>query len=210
MVKIRPATTEDSDALRLITVSASLSAFVGRVSEESLDLGWRPEDSAAGWRATTRKFSQDQFVLVAEIGQTVVSFVCAGLTDDRVTGEINGLYVLPTRHGHGIGRLLAANAVDRLKQRESITSLLIGCIRENPAYSFSTETSGSRGVPTTQHRRQIPHRGDLIRLVGPLALPTRQRQDRVTGQALPGSGRAQQQLPDQTGSPSGSHAPHHR
>ena len=141
-MKIRPATTDDSDALGLITVSASLSAFVGHIPEESLDLGWRPENSAAGWRATPRDLSQDQFFLVAEIDRSVVGFVWAGLTDVGGEGQIKGLYVLPTRHGQGIGRLLAAHAVDRLEQQEAIESLLVGCIRENPSCGFYRHLGG--------------------------------------------------------------------
>jgi GNAT superfamily N-acetyltransferase len=57
-------------------------------------------------------------------------------------GEIKGLYMLPTRHGQGIGRLLVAHAVDRLEQREAIKSLLIGCIRENPSCGFYRHLGG--------------------------------------------------------------------
>lgn len=140
--KIRPATTEDSDALGLITVSASLRAFIGRLPEESLELGWRPQDSAAGWRATLEQLPVDQFVLVAEIDGRVVGFVWSGLTDAAGEGQIKGLYVLPTLHGQGIGRGLLAYAVDRLEEHATVTSLLIGCVRENPSCGFYRHLGG--------------------------------------------------------------------
>ena len=150
-IKIRPATIEDSHALGLITVSATLRAFVGQLPEENLQLGWRPEDSAAGWRATVEELPQDQFVLVAVIDRRVVGFVWAGLTDVAGQGQIKGLYVLPTLHGQGIGRQLAGCAVDRLEQREAITSLLVGCVRENPSCGFYRHLGGVEAFrrPTT-------------------------------------------------------------
>lgn len=142
MVMIRPATTDDGDVLGLITVSASLRAFVGQVPEESLDLGWRPEDSAAGWRTTMRDLRPDQFLLVAEVDHEVAGFVWAGLADGVGIGEVIGLYVRPTRHGEGIGRRLMAVAVDALVERDSIDSLLVGCVRENPSCGFYRHLGG--------------------------------------------------------------------
>ncbi len=148
---IRTATTEDSDALGLITVSASLRAFLGQVPEERLDLGWRPEDSATGWRTSLENLSADQFMLVAEIDGRVGGFVWAGLTNLDGQGQILGLYVLPTLHGRGIGRRLVAAAVDRLETRASITSLLIGCVKENPSCGFYRHLGGTEAFrrPTT-------------------------------------------------------------
>lgn len=141
-VTIRPATDEDGDGLGLIAVSASLRAFLGHIPEEYLDLGWRPEASAAGWRATMGDLDQDQLMLVAELEGVVVGFVWAGLTERAGEGEVRGLYVLPTRHGQGIGRRLISCAVDQLERRSPITSLIVGCIRESPSCGFYRHLGG--------------------------------------------------------------------
>lgn len=144
MATIRAASIDDVDALGLITVTASLGTFIGQIPEEDLDLGWRPEDSATGWRATMSELPSSQFFLVADVGGQVAGFVWAGLSrtgpDDE--GEINGLYVLPTRQRVGLGRLLVVHAVDRLRRCHAISSLLIGCIKENPSCGFYRHLGG--------------------------------------------------------------------
>jgi len=51
-VHLRGATVDDSAALGLTTVSASMATSLGHVLEEDLDFGWTPQTSAragGGW-----------------------------------------------------------------------------------------------------------------------------------------------------------------
>ena len=140
---IRPAVVEDCDMLGLITVTASLSAFIGRVPERSLDLAWTPSDSASGWRRTLKGLPADDFFLVAEQDDQVIGFVWAGSSTraDQDEGEVKGLYVLPTVHRQGIGRQLLSEAVRQLRDR-AMPSLLIGCIKENRSCGFYRHLGG--------------------------------------------------------------------
>ncbi len=92
-----------------------------------------------------------QFVLVAEIDGRVVGFVWCGLTDAAGEGQIKGLYVLPTLHGQGIGRELLAHAVEGLEEDTAVTSLTIGCVKENPSCGFYRHLGGVEALrrPTT-------------------------------------------------------------
>ena len=140
---IRSASQVDCDALGLVTVTASLGAFIGRIPEASLQLGWTPDESAQGWRKTLADLPADEFVLVAEIDDVVVGFVWAGpskLADGE--GEVKGLYVLPTAQGQGFGSLLVCVAAQRL-QRAAMSSLIVGCIAENPSCGFYRHLGGS-------------------------------------------------------------------
>ena len=179
--KVRLATTEDSEALGLITVSASMRAFIGQVPEESLDLGWRPQDSAAGWSSTLEKLPVDQFVLVAEIDGRLVGFVWCGLTDAPGEGQIKGLYVLPTLHGQGIGRELLGQRRrnDWRSSRDGHVAAHRLCRRE-PELRLLPPPRRGRGLPATGNRRRPPDRGDLLLLVGPLAATTHRGRSRVT------------------------------
>ena len=124
---IRDAVVDDADALGLITVSASFDAFLGQIPEELLDLDWRPEDSAEGWRRVVSRLASDELFLVAEVGGRVAGFVWAGSSSQggHDEGEVKGLYVLPSEQGAGLGRSLVVAAAQRLRQA-GMSSLLIG------------------------------------------------------------------------------------
>lgn len=141
--RIRAAELEDCDALGLVTVTASLGAFLGHIPEPRLDLTWTPADSAEGWRTTLGSLPAADLFLVVESGDLgVVGFVWAGPSSRRPSeGEVRGLYVLPTQQGRGLGRLLLSDAVRHLRDR-SFHSLLVGCVRENPSCDFYRHLGG--------------------------------------------------------------------
>ncbi len=124
-------------------MSGSLATFLGHVPEEKLDFGWTPSDSARSWRRTIASLPANEFFDVAEVGDRVVGFVWAGSNTEKedVVGTVRGLYVAPTRQGRGIGRALLRHAAARLVAAGA-TSLLIGCVRENPSCGFYRHLGG--------------------------------------------------------------------
>ena len=88
-MRIRPVVLTDCDALGLITVTASLAAFLGQVPEEDLDLSWTPTVSARNWRASLSvPTKQGEFMSVAEVDdqdlwQSIALGVAAVGSDSR-------------------------------------------------------------------------------------------------------------------------------
>lgn len=143
-ITFRTAKSDDCDALGSITVAASFGAFIGRVPEELLDLTWTPAQSAYGWRRSVAELHPNDLLDVADMHEHgVVGFVWAGPSARQVggVGEIRGLYVLPSQQRRGIGRQLLAHAVVQLRAR-SMSSLLVGCIKENPSCDFYRHLGG--------------------------------------------------------------------
>ena len=144
LLQIRDATIEDCDAIGLITVTASHSAFIGAIPEELLDFSWTPEKSAAGWRAAFSTYTdKGQSFQVAELDNRVIGFVWAKPWADSkgYDSSVQGLYVLPSCQRQGVGQNLVSYAAAGLRERER-RSLEIGCVRENPSCNFYRHLGG--------------------------------------------------------------------
>ena len=142
-VHIRAATLDDAAEIGLVTVSASLASFLGQVPEEDLDFGWTTSDSARGWHRTIASLPADEFLDVAVSEGQLAGFVWASTTTGRsdFTSEVRGLYVRPTKQRRGVGRALLAHAATRLAVAGA-SSVLIGCVRENPSCAFYRHLAG--------------------------------------------------------------------
>lgn len=142
-VTIRTATINDADAFGLITVSASLSAFIGNIPEDQLDFCWQPQDSADRWRTTLAEQTPSEHFLVADRDSQIIGFSWATTQRNGSVneGEVRGLYVLPTWQRRGIGRVLLAETAACLK-RHGTSSVVIACIKENPSCGFYRHLGG--------------------------------------------------------------------
>lgn len=141
---MRDARIEDCEAIGLVTVSASYSAFIGAVGEEFLDFSWTPEVSAASWRdGFATNTDRNQAFHIAELESRLIGFVWTKPWADTVGYDscVQGLYVLPTCQGLGIGRRLLTYATSEL-HRHKARSLEIGCIKENPNCDFYRHMGG--------------------------------------------------------------------
>jgi len=158
-MQIRPVEIDDCDGLGLLTVSALFGTFLGHVPEEELDFDWTPAQSAAGWREFLAGggLGDDEFFSVADNGDRVAGMVWAGARTGRDDYQrfVSGLYVLPTRQGHGLGRALLRHAAERL-HAVGVESLLIGCVAVNPSCGFYRHLGGSEiyREPITVDRHQ--------------------------------------------------------
>lgn len=157
-VEIRPLADADVDALGLITVASMLGTFLGVIPESDLDLEWTPAQSAANWHRALAHVQPGERYAVAEVDGAVVGFVWSAATsgrteaEGRIEGEaeVRGLFVLPSRQGRGIGRRLLAHAAHQARA-QGATSLLIGCIRENPSCGFYRHLGGVEAFRRPDH-----------------------------------------------------------
>jgi ribosomal protein S18 acetylase RimI-like enzyme len=143
-MQIRAATIHDCDALGLVIVTASWSTFLGRIPEKDFDFSWTPEISAANWRKSFEEdIGADELFYVAEEDGQVVGFVWAeaGADCEGLEWHIGALYILPSQHRKGIGRALLAHVAKELSAA-GVSSLEIGCVKENPSCDFYKHLGG--------------------------------------------------------------------
>ncbi|MEM7131143.1 MAG: GNAT family N-acetyltransferase [Chloroflexota bacterium] len=144
-MNIRPATFDDCNALGIISVRASHSAYLGLIPKEDLDTSWTPEVSAENWRSffAGKEWETGEFFVVAEVDKWVVGYIWAGAKTGSSEYErwVNSLYVLPSMHGKGVGRCLLRYTAERL-MAQGVNSLLIGCAAINPNCGFYRHLGG--------------------------------------------------------------------
>lgn len=143
-LSIRPARIDDCDDLGLVIVTASMSAFLGRVPEQDLDYSWTPQVSAANWKRDFESISESGALFyVAECEGRVIGYVLAKRADDPRDFEwnVSALYVLPSMQRRGVGRELLSHLARELHRR-GVRTLQIGCVKENPSCGFYQRLGG--------------------------------------------------------------------
>ena len=134
-LEIRPITIDECDTIGLITVTAFLSAYIGRIPEADLDFTWTPEVSAEHWRNEFKRAEKTGGNIMAAVDESIVGVIEYGPAAEASTGWIGSLYVLPTRQGEGIGKALLEHAAHDLHSL-GFKSLELSCARENPNRGF--------------------------------------------------------------------------
>jgi L-amino acid N-acyltransferase YncA len=145
-LSIRNAEFNDCNDLGLTIVTASLATFLGRIPEQCLDFSWTPAVSAANWRRGFHEISQsDRHFFVFEVNSKVIGYLLAspGAFSDGYQWSVDELYVLPSHQSSGVGRALLSRLARELL-RSGITSLEIGCVKENPSCGFYLHLGGNR------------------------------------------------------------------
>jgi len=136
MLRIRPATLDDTEAIVSVTASAWREAYPGIVRPERLaDLPvarWRHEISVG-----LRRPVNDAFTQVAELeGQFAgYAYVMAPARDGDLTpaaAELVAMYVDPSRWRQGVGSALMGAVIERLDELE-YTEVVLWVFRENRA-----------------------------------------------------------------------------
>jgi GNAT superfamily N-acetyltransferase len=151
-IKVRVATVDDAPAMGRVMVESFLSAHRGQMPDAALQKRveeWTPEVSARGWSRSIAALSDGSpervVILVAEDDEGLLGLVSGGPADEGLsatTCEIGALYVLPRRHGQGIGSALLRAASSHLAGL-GYTRLLISVLSANhPARAFYEAMGG--------------------------------------------------------------------
>jgi ribosomal protein S18 acetylase RimI-like enzyme len=121
-VTIRPATTDDADAIGQVHVDSWRGAYAGLVADDylaSLD----PTKWAAMWREQVA--SQHGTLLVAEDESRILGFAQVGISRDEDaepgTHEIYAIYFTPSAWGHGAARALMRTLLGDLPVDTTVT-----------------------------------------------------------------------------------------
>jgi ribosomal protein S18 acetylase RimI-like enzyme len=168
--RIRPATSDDLDALVAIHLAARDTYYRGVVPDQQLD---DPAAHAQFRDAYTHSIAApERTVLCAQAGGAVVGFASLGPpfepvtdTDPATVGQLVGLYVSPDHWGRGVGSALHEQCV-HVWQATAITTGRLEVWEHNQrARDFYTR----RGWRADGHRRPGPAESSFVRLC--LAVP---------------------------------------
>lgn len=128
---IRPARTEDADAIGSVHVRSWRSSYRGVLPGDFLE-ALDPKVRAESWRTWLARPEVDTFV--AERGGEVVGFASAGgarAAGAQDEGEVYSIYLLDEAKGQGVGRALFLEACRRLAER-GFCRLVVWVLEENP------------------------------------------------------------------------------
>jgi ribosomal protein S18 acetylase RimI-like enzyme len=142
MFTIRPATLPDAPAIAHVQVQTWRTAYRGIVADDFLD-AYSVDDRTSRWTEIIQQPEQASFVAEVE-GYGVVGFANGGPERDGredFRGELCGLYVLPDRHGQGIGRRLVATFACWLSD-SGFDSMLVWVLADNPSRRFYERLGG--------------------------------------------------------------------
>ncbi|MEV6492510.1 GNAT family N-acetyltransferase [Actinoplanes sp. NPDC051633] len=170
---VRPATMDDAAALAAVQVATWQVAYRGQVPQEHLDR-MDPARREPGWRQWIRDARPPAGILVLDDEEHgVIGFNCFAPTRDQdddpaTVGEVQAIYLLPSRWGTGGGRLLMAAGVRRLTEA-GFRELTLWVLDTNAQARRFYEAAGwgpdgaskvddSRGFPMREvrYRRTLP------------------------------------------------------
>jgi GNAT superfamily N-acetyltransferase len=166
-MRVRTAVVDDAPAMGRVMVQAWLAAHRGQMPDavwQKRVHEWTPDVSARAWARLLAERedgdSQRVVALVAEDGPgNLVALVLGTEVADDTSGstaQIDALYVLPDRQGHGIGRWLLREAASELATL-GFSAIHIGVLTANlPARRFY-EAMGGREIG----QRMFDEDGDL-------------------------------------------------
>jgi L-amino acid N-acyltransferase YncA len=164
-VTLRPALPEDGRAIAEVhrtTWAATYTRWIPDVVDD-----YDIEQQAAAWARGATAEGRHLAVAV-DAGATVIGFAASGPArgdDVAGCGEVYAIYVLPHRHGRGVGRALMADALGWLA-----AASYPGCILWVAEPSLRTRrfyervgfaldrgaTDEWRGLATVRYRRRLP------------------------------------------------------
>lgn len=171
MTEVRDAVVTDADAIGRIHVRCWRHAYVGLMPHElleSLDEDARVEK----WRHTLATAVARRAVLVSvDAHSAVTGFAVIGPTQDGTglahVGELAAIYLAPAAIGTGVGRVLLASAMDRLRA-EGFTQARLDVIPGNTRARAVYERAGWRadGAPwDVDHGGHVlPHQRYVVEL----------------------------------------------
>jgi ribosomal protein S18 acetylase RimI-like enzyme len=144
---------DDAEAIERIRTDTWRDAYRGLMPDSLLE---GLDYDATRRRAVMSVLPQEQFVLVAEDDGAVVGFCIGGPSrppEEPFRGEVYAIYVLPQRHGRGLGRALLRAAAKELVDR-GFPSMIIWVLRENTPSRLFYERMGGKYVRDVERELQ--------------------------------------------------------
>lgn len=144
MPRIRDASPEDALAIAGVHVRSWQAAYRGLIDDDFLDR-LRPEERAARYEFGAERAEAPRTIVALE-DREIIGFATTGPCRDedaREAGELYALYVDPPRWRSGAGRLLLAEATERMR-RENLREAVLWVLRGNERAEHFYELGGWR------------------------------------------------------------------
>lgn len=139
---VRPATTDDLDAIAALHGQSWRSTYRGIMPDDFLD-GPVEDDRISHWYELMEEVDGGRTTLVAETDDGLAGFVsAASSSEDGVDAYIEHIHVRPTLKGAGIGRRLLAEAADRLVAQGHASAYLLVFSDNRQAIRFYERLGG--------------------------------------------------------------------
>lgn len=133
MILLRKAREKDIEVIRTIANSTWYDTYSSIISLDQIEYMLAEMYSAA---TLLSQFQEGYTFLIAEENDTNVGFAGFSLTDpEKRIYKLHKLYVLPTAHGKGVGKLLMNEVVNIAKAGGGV-SLELNVNRNNKAAAF--------------------------------------------------------------------------
>jgi len=148
--RIREATPADAAGIARLHAESWQSAYRGVLLDDYLDIHALRERIATWQERFSKNFQRPMFVLIAELADEMVGFVCVFTEDDPIYGSfVDNLHVIPRLTGQGIGRKLLSAAAQRLVTEGSRGGLYLWVFEKNQQARRFYEKAGAEVVGTS-------------------------------------------------------------
>lgn len=138
----RIATPNDIETIANLHALSWQNSYRGMLSDDYLD-NHVLADRIQVWTQKINEPPAHQIIVLKEIDNTVVGFVCAyGSSTDEFGTFIDNLHVLPSFKGKGIGRDLMRNVYDWSLQHFNQPKLYLKVLEDNRSAQFFYEKVG--------------------------------------------------------------------
>lgn len=140
---IRKAVPEDALGIEIVRIYTWKTTYSGLMPDELIDM--QVDNLAKKWQGRREGLKTNDNMFVAVVDHTIVGL--SGYCPSRnpaypESGEISGLYCLKGFQGYGIGKALFKAAAEALV-KDGYQSMVINCLRGNPALEFYKHMGGS-------------------------------------------------------------------
>ncbi|MFH6602482.1 GNAT family N-acetyltransferase [Maribacter algicola] len=143
MIAFRTASKHDYRAIAALHAKSWQQNYRGALSDNFLD-NKVVEERLTVWKGRLENPRQNQFVLVAEIGNEIVGFICGYIDDHQKYGTlIDNLHVDSNFIGRRIGERLMIDAAGLLKEKGRTSMYLWVLIGNTKAARFYERIGGN-------------------------------------------------------------------
>lgn len=145
-VRVREMMTKDLSAIARVNVDTFRTTQQGIVPLPLMD-SLSYEGAEQRFQRMLNKTERLSHIFVAEDRDSLVGYAMGGLARESIpkySGELYGIYLLPSYHGQGIGRHLAKAVATHLKAHEIHSMFAVVFSANRPAIKFYEALGGQK------------------------------------------------------------------
>lgn len=150
MIKLRQAQFSDYNAIAKLHADNWKINYRGILSDHYLD-NEVDNDRLDTWHQRLRSPAENQFIIVATSGDTIVGFCCVYLNDDLVFGSlIDNLHVSASLQRSGIGKMLMKESAKYICDNADSKKMYLWVYESNTNARIAYERLGGTNLETVE------------------------------------------------------------